>query len=373
MVRRCLLLGVLATVIVGGCGQGSAVPSAAAGTASVAVIPGSAFAPAPSNPPTAVQSAVAPFQAAAWIAFTGHAGEGIGIYLAAPDGSKQHWILVDIPANVVHRPDWSHDGRRIAVEALGAGDLPSGSIWIADDAGRSPRKVAACEALPCLQLAMPAWSPDGLSLAMVRYDVGPDATTWGRTAIEILDLASGRRRTVAETTDAKTSYAYPRWAPDGRSLVLEYDTFPDARQERMTGSAIATLDTTAGGPVKPKLVTALSGFGSHPDRSPDGQRIVFGTYGIEPFETGGPGPSNLYTMAPDGQDLTAVTRFAAGDSRAGHPSWTPDGKRIIFTKVDGTDYDGYGARRIASIDPDGSDLQVIDAFLGTYPRMQPIP
>ena len=63
----------------------------------------------------------------------------------------------------------------------------------------------------------------------------------------------------------------------------------------------------------------------------------------------------------------------ASSTWSGHPSWTPDGKRIIFTKIDGTDFDGYGARRIASIDADGSDLQVIDLYLGTFPRLQPTP
>ena len=362
-------LGILASVlVVGACGQGSAVPFAAAPPSSAAAA-GSPTDPAPSTGPTPEPSASASLRAAPWIAFTAHAEDGIGIYLAAPDGVR-HQLLLDIPSGMIHRPDWSPDGRQLAVEALGDEDPPTGSIWIADSSGKAAQKVATCDAPPCLQLAMPAWSPDGASLALVRFDVGRDGRA-GRTAIEILDLASGRRTTIAETVDWRTSFAYPRWAPDGRSLVLEYEEFSDDSQAVMTGSAIATIDAAGPRSQAPKLITKMSGFGAHPDWRPDGQRIVFGSYGIESFERGGPGASNLYTVNPDGSGLTQSTRFGLGESRAGHPSWTPDGKRIIFTKIDGTDFDGYGARRIASIDVDGSNLQVIDLYLGTFPRLQP--
>ena len=76
---------------------------------------------------------------------------------------------------------------------------------------------------------------------------------------------------------------------------------------------------------------------------------------------------------------TSPPEFApAAKVRAGHPSWTPDGKRIIFTRItnsektgDGSPFDGYGQRRIAFVDPDGSDLQVIDGLWSTHPREQP--
>lgn len=348
----------LTRVVTAACLVGlAAVPGAASPVASMSPSP---IGPAP--------SAIEPM-----VVLTGHAGGGVGVYLSGPAGPDRTWIFSDIPSSTVDRPDWSPDGRRIAVESGGDSEQPGMSIWIGDADGTHAHQVAICEGLPCLQLAMPAWSPDGMSLALVRYDIEPDGQTWGRTAIEILDLATGERRSVVETIDGRTSFANPRWAPDGRSIVLETQTYPDASEMVLTGSAIAIVDAAGPSSQAPRMVTQLDGFGAHPDWSPDGTRIVFGTYGIEPFETGGPGPSNLYTVAPDGSGLMRLTSFPVGGDRAGHPSWTPDGTQIIFTKIEGTDYDGYGARYVTFMDTDGSNLRSIDGYLGTFPRLQPVP
>jgi Tol biopolymer transport system component len=326
---------------------------------------GFASSPVPSVP---MPSVVAPL-----VVLDGHAGDGVGVYLSSTEGPDRTWIFTDIPSTTVDRPDWSPDGRRIAVEVTGDGDAPPMSIWVGDADGHGARQVATCAALPCLQLAMPAWSPDGTSLALVRYDIEADGRTWGKSAIEILDLASGQRRTVVQTADATTSFANPRWAPDGKSLVLEVQTYADAATGEMTASGIATVDVSGPPSQTPPPVTPSDGFGSHPDWSPDGTRILFGTYGIEWFETGGPGASNLYTVSPDGSDLRQLTTYPVGGTRAGHASWTPDGSQVIFTKIEGHDYDGYGARYVTFMDADGSNLSSIDGYLGTYPRLQPVP
>lgn len=376
-----LLALAVVLALASGCGSpAGASGRAAAGSPAVGSLSGAPVATLPGQDPSLSTSATtSPSTSPSsppmpWIARTGHAADGIGIYLVHPDGSDLTWILADVTASVIHRPDWSPDGRRLAVEVLGSGDFPHGTIWVAAADGSDPHQVAACTAAPCLQLAMPAWSPDGTSLALVRSDLQSDRRSWGRTALEILDLGTGERRTIARTADGRSSFADPRWAPDGRSIVLEVDHFATPTQDVTSGSAIAVVATDGSGPGEPRLITRLADFGAHPDWSPEGSRIVFGTYGIESFETGGPGASNLYTIRPDGTALTQVTDFPHGGSRAGHPSWTPDGRRIIFTEVDGTDYDGLGARQTAFVDPDGSNLTEIEAdALGTYPRLQPTP
>src|SRR6185503_14720139 len=64
----------------------------------------------------------------------------------------------------------------------------------------------------------------------------------------------------------------------------------------------------------------------YPSWSPDGARIVFTRLGSSP-------PPGLYTIRPDGTGETFVGHF----SQSGElwPSWSPDGKSIGF--VDGSE------------------------------------
>jgi Tol biopolymer transport system component len=83
------------------------------------------------------------------------------------------------------------------------------------------------------------------------------------------------------------------------------------------------------------------------------------------------GPSNLYTIRPDGTGLTQLTEFGKGETRAVQPTWTPDGDRIIFTAVEGT---GFGDPTMAIIQRDGSGLQPATSsgpMFGTHPRLRP--
>ena len=78
-----------------------------------------------------------------------------------------------------------------------------------------------------------------------------------------------------------------------------------------------------------------------------------------------------------------TAHYGLVDTRATLPTWTPDGKHIIFTDIAGNPSDPWGDRRIAVIDADGSNLTVIpvpadagvpgDAWFGAYARLRPTP
>jgi Tol biopolymer transport system component len=329
---------------------------------------------APSQAAASLTAALTPTPAPEpWIAHAAHAPNGVvGIHLLRPDGFHEAWILLDVQAAGLNRPDWSPDGSRLAFERFTDPDWTSGAIWTAAADGSGAREFAACPGTPCQSLGMPAWSPDGTAIAVVRSDVAADGVTAGSSAIEVIDVASGDPRTVAVTRDGRSSLANPRWSPDGRSIVLEVDRYASAKQDVLTGSAIAIVKADAATSADPRLITRYEDFGSHPDWSSDRGLIVFGSYDIDAFAKGGTGPSNLFIVGVDGVGPTAVTDFPLGGSRAGQASWTPDGSRIIFTKVDGTDFDGLGARHPTFINIDGSNLDEL-YDLGTFARLQPLP
>ena len=92
---------------------------------------------------------------------------------------------------------------------------------------------------------------------------------------------------------------------------------------------------------------------SQPSWSPDGKRIVFVSdrdghvmHGIPTYE--------IYVMDADGGNLRRLTNNPDRDSR---PSWSPDGKRIVFASDRDTDRDGPHNYEIYVMDADGGNPQ----------------
>lgn len=98
------------------------------------------------------------------------------------------------------------------------------------------------------------------------------------------------------------------------------------------------------------LTRVTDGGGTVPAWSPDGNRIAF---------SGGTPEGNpaIYTIRPDGSDLTQVTNDSAG---ADNPAWSPDGNRIAFE----TNRDVVGRPEIYTIAPDGSGLERVTNNVG---------
>ncbi|MGC5009573.1 hypothetical protein ACLQ2R_02290 [Streptosporangium sp. DT93] len=128
------------------------------------------------------------------------------------------------------------------------------------------------------------------------------------------------------------------WSPDGTKIV--YGTFG--------GLKVINADGTG--------ATALGVDGSFPAWSPDGTKIAYGSN------------RNLYTVNPDGTGVTQLTSVPSGSDAFG-PDWSPDGTKIAFGL--GPIMGGIG--QIHTINANGSGLTNIsnDAVSADTPQWSP--
>lgn len=354
----------LLTLVLAGCGTAS-VPSTH---------------PEPSAPPASVAPNVTPSQPPAtdfstpsadpvaadgepWIAYQQSASGGrYGVHLVRPDGTGLHFALPDIPGRFQEHPDWSPDGRRLALSETEA-DEQTEDLWIAEVDGSNAKRVVDCQTL-CVWADEPAWSPDGGSIVFQRT-VARDGVRI--STIELLDVGSASVRTVLTAPHRKTFYA-PRWSPDGRSLVVEYATDGATIDDPPTANSIAIVDLRVPKPAA-RPITDARLLGNNPDWSPRGDLIVFS---LPAPDAGFDGPADLFVISPDGTGMRSLTSFAAKGGRAYQPTFTPDGTRILFVREATT-----GAQAtMASVLIDGSGLASATGprvIAGVHPRLRPTP
>jgi Tol biopolymer transport system component len=128
---------------------------------------------------------------------------------------------------------------------------------------------------------------------------------------------------------------HPDWSPDGDKLLLRVDQAP-ARQSG--GTWIYSLRTGTATDVMRQLAMV----GGNADWAPDGKRFVFnGRRKQDRF-------FNIYTAHADG---TRAVRLTPDLWEAQYPAWSPDGRKIAFTRVVPPAFDIY------VMNADGSGLQ----------------
>ncbi len=126
---------------------------------------------------------------------------------------------------------------------------------------------------------------------------------------------------------------------------------------RTNDTEVFIIDPTTGDAFN--LTKAPKSEERYPSWSPDGKRIVF-TSNREDGKT-----YNLYIVDADGKNLRKLTNLSAG-SVAYWESWTADGKYVYFNegnssmicriKPDGTDFSQVAEGRDGNISPDGKKI-----------------
>ena len=358
---------VAAAAVIGVLAIGGAIYLGGSGQSDVAG-PGPSHAPTPFPSPSA--AAIRPpanySSLPGWIVFeyAGKAPDGTtpanvdypySIWLAHADGTGLHELAPGLPASGKTSPDISPDGSHVIFSAY---DAPV-QVWEASIDGGDPELLSTdCSGVPaeCMD-ADPAYSADGKRIAFLR-------ATETSSALAIRDLTSGAV-TILEPTQISSSdvwLAQPSWSPDGTQIVY-HKVVHDPAQDKFTDSSIFIVNADGSGLHELDLPSDTP-WGDA-DWSPDGTRIVFGSYPTHEF---GSGEAEVYSVRPDGTDLQQLTSLGVG---SGAPSWTPDGAHIFF----------WGYQTFYLMDPDGGNAAAInrpalrfdEGGYGFYGSLQPTP
>jgi len=171
-------------------------------------------------------------------------------------------------------------------------------IVVADSDGANPQALTGAS----INL-LPAWTPDGRSLAFTSFRDGAGAH------IYTVDAQSRAIKPLVLMGDFATGAVY---APDGLRFSFS------ASQDDNTDVYLSQADGSAG-----RRLTETKGIDISASWSPDGKRLA--------FVSDRAGSPQIYTMSADGSDLRRVT-FQGNYNQ--EPAWSPRGDLIAFSGRD---------------------------------------
>jgi len=229
-----------------------------------------------------------------WIAFESSRDGTPNIFAMDAEGRQVRNLTRGAAAS--HRPVWSWEGTRIAF--TGERDGKS-AIYMMNADGSDPHRVSEGPADD-----NPAWSPDGRQICFDRA-----GDVW------VVASAGGGSRRLAEGLECS-------WDAGGRILFARpqgnvreiYRMNADGSGEsggglRLDGAGIANVTNNARGNGTPMI-------------SRDGSRIVFNS-NRDRFGFG------IFVMNADGSAQTRITARRVFDMQ---PSWSPDGRWVVFAR-----------------------------------------
>ena len=263
------------------------------------------------------------------------------IYLMDGDGSNPRRVTENTYSDGF--PALSPDGTRIVFESnrlrvegepFNTSDL---FVMNADGTGQ----------MPLVRGSSATWSPDGRKIAFhasasgtgrpINFLPGAATTDSDIFVMNVDDFLKNRTPRKNITNNPAAIDDDPDWSPKGQKIVFTSHAVTDNTDNHVTAE-IYMID--AAGTGKPTRLTNNAEEERAPSWSPDGKRIVF-------MCRRGGSDLEICVMNSDGTGQVQLTDNTIGDLT---PSWSPDGKKIVFHRRIG----GPGQFQLILINADGT-------------------
>ena len=166
----------------------------------------------------------------------------------------------------------------------------------------------------------------------------------GNKEIYVMDDDGGNQQNL---TNNRHEDWHPSWSPDGKRIVFSSTRDKKVKNFRPTYE-IYVMDDDGGN--QQNLTNDLN-HDRHPSWSPDGKRIVFASYRDGHFRGEDGITCEIYVMDDDGGNQQRLTENRKKDW---FPAWSPDGKRIAFASDRKGDLENF---EIYVMDADGGNPQ----------------
>jgi serine/threonine-protein kinase len=246
----------------------------------------------------------------------------VDVYTASVDPSSQ--TVIGKPQPVLPNrvgsnisSDWSADGRRLAYVKIrnpaGAAqaDLFSRALTVRDAETGEERDLWP----PLAFFIAPRWAPDGRSILVQGVDAKRQA------GIHRVDAATAQIRPPVIPNESTAGVGWPRFTPDGKALLYTRDGAHLISHDLASGRDTTVLDLRAIG---------LDHFSPGPIGTPFGMSPT-GQIGFSAWTGWGKKASTVLEVAPPGGIAFELLRTHAQEPLI-FQGWTPDGLNILFTK-----------------------------------------